>query len=59
MDSAITGMMKNGTLDSMWDEWFLQPIPPTNKRVNLPLGQSTQTAWKNPNDLPLESYLKK
>jgi glutamate/aspartate transport system substrate-binding protein len=37
-----------------------QPIPPKNvTKVNLPLGEATKNAWANPNDKPVEEYLKK
>jgi glutamate/aspartate transport system substrate-binding protein len=37
----------------------MQPIPPKNARVGLPASDATKTAWANPNDKPVEDYMKK
>ena len=37
----------------------MQPIPPKNTRVGLPASEATRAAWANPNDKPLEDFLKK
>lgn len=34
----------------------MQPIPPANVKVGLPLSDATKDAWANPNDKPMESY---
>ena len=36
----------------------MQPIPPANVTLNLPLPESTKQAWANPNDKPMEDYAK-
>ena len=59
VDDSIKVMMKDGTLNKMWDKWFLQPIPPKGNKIGLPLSQSTRDAWANPNDKPAEEYAKK
>jgi glutamate/aspartate transport system substrate-binding protein len=59
VDDSIKAMMKSGDLTKLYDKWFLQPIPPTNARVGLPLSEATRTAWANPNDKPAEDYAKK
>jgi glutamate/aspartate transport system substrate-binding protein len=59
VDDSIKAMMKSGDLTKLYDKWFLQPIPPTNARVGLPLSEATKTAWANPNDKPAEDYAKK
>jgi glutamate/aspartate transport system substrate-binding protein len=59
VDDSIKAMMKSGDMAKMYDKWFMQPIPPTNTKVGLALGDSTKQAWANPNDKPLEDYLKK
>lgn len=56
---TITGMIKSGDLAKTWDKWFMQPIPPKNSRVGLPVSESTKAAWANPNDKPMEDYAKK
>lgn len=59
VDDSIKAMMKSGELAKLYDKWFLQPIPPTNVRVGLPLSEATKAAWANPNDKPAEDYAKK
>ncbi len=59
VDTSIQGMIKSGELAKLYDKWFMQPIPPTNAKVGLPLSDSTKAAWANPNDKPMEDYAKK
>ena len=37
----------------------MQPIPPANTKVGLPASEATKFAWANPNDKPVEDYMKK
>ncbi|MCR5885563.1 amino acid ABC transporter substrate-binding protein [Rhizobacter sp. J219] len=59
VDDSIKGMVKSGELAKIYDKWFMQPIPPSNTKVGLPLSQATKDAWANPNDKPMEDYAKK
>jgi glutamate/aspartate transport system substrate-binding protein len=59
VDSTIIGMMKSGEIAKLYDKWFMQPIPPANTKVGLVASEATKFAWANPNDNPVESYLKK
>ena len=58
-DDTLRDMMKSGELAKAYDKWFVQPIPPKNTRVGLPVSDATKNAWANPNDKPLEEYSKK
>jgi glutamate/aspartate transport system substrate-binding protein len=58
-DDTIKDMIKTGELAKIYDKWFMQPIPPKNTRVGLPLSDTTKAAWANPNDKPAEEYAKK
>ena len=58
-DDTIKDMIKSGDMAKTWDKWFVQPIPPKNTRVGLPVSESTKAAWANPNDKPMEDYAKK
>jgi glutamate/aspartate transport system substrate-binding protein len=53
------GMVRSGDMAKLWDKWFMQPIPPKNSRVGLPVSESTKAAWANLNDKPMEDYAKK
>jgi len=59
VDDSIKGMIKSGELAKLYDKWFMQPIPPSNTKVGLPLSEATKAAWANPNDRPMEDYAKK
>ena len=58
-DDTVRDLIKTGELPTMYDKWFVQPIPPKNTRVGLPASDATKSAWATPNDNPLEAYLKK
>ena len=58
-DDTVRDLIKTGELAKIYDKWFMQPIPPKNTRVGLPLSETTKAAWANPNDKPAEDYAKK
>ncbi len=58
-DDTIRELAKSGELAKIYDKWFVQPIPPKNTRVGLPLSDATKAAFAAPNDKPLEDYAKK
>ncbi len=58
-DDTLKDLMKSGEIGKIYDKWFMQPIPPKNTRVGLPASEATRAAWANPNDKPLEDFLKK
>ncbi|MFG6441737.1 amino acid ABC transporter substrate-binding protein [Roseateles sp. LKC17W] len=59
VDDSIKAQIKSGELAKTYDKWFLQPIPPTNAKIGLPLSAATKDAWANPNDKPAEDYAAK
>jgi glutamate/aspartate transport system substrate-binding protein len=58
-NDTIAGLAKPGEMAKLYDKWFVQPIPPKNTRLNLPLSDATKAAWLSPNDKPMEDYNKK
>jgi glutamate/aspartate transport system substrate-binding protein len=56
VDASIQKMVKSGELAKLYDKWFMQPIPPANTKVGLPLSDATKHAWANPNHKPMEEY---
>ena len=56
IDASIVRQIKDGSLAKLYDKWFMQPIPPNNVTLNMPLSASTKAAWENPNDKPMEDY---
>jgi glutamate/aspartate transport system substrate-binding protein len=59
VDASITAMIKSGEMAKTYDKWFVQPIPPANTKVGLPVSEATKAAWAAPNDKPMEEYVKK
>ncbi len=59
VDDSIKRQIQDGSLAKLYDKWFMQPIPPANARIGLPLSEATKAAWANPNDKPMEDYAKK
>ncbi|MEJ7932184.1 amino acid ABC transporter substrate-binding protein [Ramlibacter sp. AN1015] len=56
---TVAQMAKSGELATLWDKWFMKPIPPKNVSVGYPLNESTRQAWADLNDRPMEDYAKK
>ena len=59
VDDSIKRQISDGSLAKLYDKWFMQPVPPTNTKIGLPLSEATKAAWANPNDKPMEDYAKK
>jgi glutamate/aspartate transport system substrate-binding protein len=59
VDDSIKNQIKDGSLAKLYDKWFMQPIPPANAKIGLPLSDATKAAWAAPNDKPMEDYAKK
>ena len=59
VDASIAAQIKSGDLAKAYDKWFIQAIPPANTKVGLPASDATRSAWANPNDKPVEDYMKK
>jgi glutamate/aspartate transport system substrate-binding protein len=59
VDESIVAMVKSGDMAKAYDKWFVQPIPPSNTKVGLPVSDATKAAWASPNDKPVEDYAKK
>jgi len=58
-DDTVKSMIKSSEINKLYNKWFMQPIPPKNAKVGLPLSASIKAAWDNPNDKPMEEYVQK
>ncbi len=56
VDDSIVRQIKDGSLAKLYDKWFMEPIPPNNVKIGLPLSEATKEAWAHPNDKPMEAY---
>jgi ABC-type amino acid transport substrate-binding protein len=52
VDDTFIGLMKSGEFEKMYTKWFLQPIPPKNVPLNLPMSQQLRDNIKSPSDKP-------
>lgn len=59
LDDSIKRQISDGSLAKLYDKWFMQPIPPNNVSLNMPISVSTKAAWDGPNDKPMEDYATK
>ncbi|CAG2127242.1 glutamate/aspartate ABC transporter substrate-binding protein [Cupriavidus plantarum] len=53
-DNVIAGLMKDGTINTMYAKWFQQPVPPKGLNLDFPLSEDMKTLFKNPNDKALD-----
>lgn len=59
VDDSIIAMMKSGELAKIYDKWFMQPTPPSNVRMSMPMSEALKAAIASPNDRPMEAYAAK
>jgi ABC-type amino acid transport substrate-binding protein len=52
VDDTFIGLMRSGEFEKMYTKWFLQPIPPKNVPLNLPMSQQLRDNIKSPSDKP-------
>jgi glutamate/aspartate transport system substrate-binding protein len=49
---VITGMMKSGEFEKLYNKWFMGPIPPKNQAIGLPMNQELKDNIQTPSDKP-------
>ena len=52
VDDTFVGLMKSGEFEKMYTKWFLQPIPPKNVPLNLPMSDQLKENLKAFSDKP-------
>jgi glutamate/aspartate transport system substrate-binding protein len=50
VDNAMTQIYKSGQINSIYDRWFLKPIPPKNINLNVPMSAQFKKVVANPTD---------
>ncbi|WP_370679837.1 amino acid ABC transporter substrate-binding protein [Comamonas sp. GB3 AK4-5] len=58
VNDSIARQVKDGSLEKLYNKWFMQPIPPANQQVGLALSDATKNAWQHPNNKPKEDFNK-
>jgi glutamate/aspartate transport system substrate-binding protein len=54
VDDAMGQVMKSAEIKTLYDKWFLKPVPPKNISFDFPMSESLQKLYANPNDLAFE-----
>jgi glutamate/aspartate transport system substrate-binding protein len=49
---VVTGLMKSGEINKIYDKWFLKPIPPKNITMNVPMSPNLKKVIANPTNSP-------
>ena len=50
VDKTLSGLMKSGEINKIYDKWFLNPVPPKGINMNLPMSKELKEAIASPND---------
>ncbi|QQX84856.1 glutamate/aspartate ABC transporter substrate-binding protein [Cupriavidus necator] len=53
-DTVITGIMKDGSVNTLYTKWFMQPVPPKGLNLDFPLSEDMKALIKTPNDKALD-----
>ena len=59
VNASIERQVKDGSLAKLYDKWMVQPVPPNNVALDLPLSEATKGAWASLNNKPAEDFVKK
>lgn len=52
VDETIVGMMKDGSLQTLYTKWFQSPIPPKNVNLNWAMSEQLKKVVATPTDSP-------
>lgn len=50
VDDTLVGLMQSGEFVRLYDKWFMAPIPPMGKSLNLPMSDLLKQLIVTPND---------
>jgi len=50
VDDEMRRLIQSGEIRAIYDRWFMQPIPPTGRALNLPVSYLLRDFWKYPSD---------
>jgi len=54
VDDAMTQVMKSPEIRTMYDKWFMKPVPPKNINFDFPMSEQMQKLYAEPNDKAFE-----
>jgi glutamate/aspartate transport system substrate-binding protein len=50
VDAAMVDTYKSGAINTIYDKWFLKPVPPKGLNLNVPVSDSLKKVFANPTD---------
>ncbi|MBX9468674.1 MAG: amino acid ABC transporter substrate-binding protein [Rhizobium sp.] len=50
VNSALKEVFTNGEIETIYNKWFISPIPPNGMNLNLPMSPALKAAFANPTD---------
>ncbi|MCX7149579.1 MAG: amino acid ABC transporter substrate-binding protein [Rhodocyclales bacterium] len=50
IDDTLSGMMKSGEMERIYNKWFMSPIPPKNINLQIPMSGMLKELFRSPND---------
>ena len=50
VDETLVGLMQSGEFQRIYDKWFVSPIPPKGKSLDLPMSDLLKQLIQTPND---------
>jgi glutamate/aspartate transport system substrate-binding protein len=54
VNRTLVRLMQNGDMLSLYNRWFVQPVPPFSIALDLPINTATLEAYAQPNSVPFE-----
>lgn len=54
VDGAIAALMASGEFERLYNQWFMSPIPPRGRSLNLPMSPQLRANLRAPSDRPAD-----
>ena len=54
VDEALATLMTSGEMERIYNKWFMSPIPPFGRNVNMALSEDNRKHYAAPNDIAME-----
>jgi glutamate/aspartate transport system substrate-binding protein len=54
VDETLAEMMQSGEMEQIYNKWFMSPIPPFGRNLNMPLNEDNRRLYRAPNDIPFD-----
>lgn len=51
VDDEMRRLIHSGEAQTLYERWFLKPIPPKNASINLPMNYLLKDSWRYPSDI--------